>query len=112
MQRRNWLKGIAAAFGLAWSGGIPAVETQAVYWLRNDDEIAVQNTEAIQKAIDASFAAGGGLVQIPAGAYLVSGPIVLRNNARTNGNEPKVSRDIFGRPLFIVQGLQAEVKRD
>src|SRR5690606_15260052 len=36
------------------------------------------DTEAIQKAIDACFAAGGGIVFFPEGKYIISAPVVKK----------------------------------
>ncbi|HXN36165.1 MAG TPA: hypothetical protein VN877_08330, partial [Opitutaceae bacterium] len=41
---------------------------------------AVNDAAAIQRAIDAAFAAGGGTVAIPAGRTMMSGSIELKSN--------------------------------
>lgn len=43
---------------------------------------------AIQQAIDAASAAGGGVVTLPAGTYRVDGPLFLRSGVRLTGVGP------------------------
>jgi len=54
------------------------------YGARNDGSTLC--TEAIQKAVDACSAAGGGMVYVPAGKYL-SGAIFLKSNVTLNISE-------------------------
>lgn len=46
------------------------------------------NTSAIQKAIDAAASAGGGIVALPAGTFLIDGHLVLKNNVKLTGAGP------------------------
>lgn len=43
------------------------------------------NTEAIQAAIDDASAAGGGVVSLPAGTFVVNGHLVLKDNVKLAG---------------------------
>ena len=49
---------------------------------------ATDNTSAIQKAIDAAASAGGGIVALPAGTFLIDGHLVLKNNVKLTGAGP------------------------
>lgn len=46
---------------------------------------AATNTAAINNAIDAAVAAGGGTVQLPEGTYLTNAPIVVKSNVNFVG---------------------------
>jgi polygalacturonase len=46
------------------------------------------NTSAIQKAIDAAASAGGGIVALPTGTFLIDGHLVLKNNVKLTGAGP------------------------
>lgn len=43
------------------------------------------DTEAIQNAIDAASAAGGGVVTLPAGTFLIDGHLVMKSNVKLTG---------------------------
>jgi polygalacturonase len=46
------------------------------------------NTGAIQKAINAASSAGGGVVALPAGKFLVDGHLILKSNVKLTGVGP------------------------
>jgi polygalacturonase len=48
----------------------------------------VDNTRAIQAAINAAAAAGGGVVRLPAGKFIINGHLVLKNNVELTGVGP------------------------
>lgn len=70
---------IGGVFNVKWNGAIGDGQT--------DD------TAAIQAAIDAAFTAGGGQVFIPAGTYLLSASLVLKNGVSIKGVYPGVIPD-------------------
>lgn len=49
---------------------------------------AADHTRAIQEAINAASAAGGGVVALPAGTFLLDGHLVLKNNVELTGVGP------------------------
>ena len=49
---------------------------------------ATDNTGAIQRAINAASSAGGGVVALPAGTFLVNGHLTLKNNVKLTGVGP------------------------
>lgn len=61
----------------AWAADAPPVFNIRTYGARGDGRTS--DTAAIQKAVDAAHAAGGGTVWLPAGVFL-SGTITLRSN--------------------------------
>lgn len=67
------------------------------------------NTEAIQKTIDACFAAGGGTVYVPPGTF-ITGTIILKSNINLfleAGSEIKGSADIKDYPAI---GTKSELR--
>jgi polygalacturonase len=46
---------------------------------------SADNTEAIQTAIDDASSAGGGVVSLPTGTFLVEGHLVLKDNVTLTG---------------------------
>jgi polygalacturonase len=46
------------------------------------------NTAAIQRAINAAASAGGGVVALPAGTFLIDGHLILKNNVKLTGAGP------------------------
>lgn len=50
--------------------------------------MSADNTNAIQEAIDAASSAGGGVVTLPAGVFLVDGHLILKKNVRLVGVGP------------------------
>ncbi len=80
----SWLPAVTLVFGLAGSG--MAAETAPGRMVRVEDYGAVRDgatpdTAAIQKAIDACSASGGGSVCFSPGVYL-SGTVFLKDNVR------------------------------
>lgn len=47
------------------------------------------NFDAIQAAIDEAGAAGGGIVKLPAGTFILNGHLVMRDNVTLSGAGPK-----------------------
>jgi polygalacturonase len=43
------------------------------------------STSAIQRAIDSAASAGGGIVTLPAGTFLINGHLILKNNVKLTG---------------------------
>lgn len=50
---------------------------------------ATDSTGAIQRAINAAASAGGGVVALPAGTFLIDGHLILRNNVKLTGVGPQ-----------------------
>ena len=50
--------------------------------------MSVDNTNAIQEAIDSASSAGGGVVSLPAGTFIVDGHLVLKSNVKLTGVGP------------------------
>lgn len=50
--------------------------------------ITTDNTRVIQGAINAAASAGGGVVALPAGTFLINGHLILRNNVKITGVGP------------------------
>src|SRR5208282_1247807 len=50
--------------------------------------ITTDNTSAIQGAINAAASAGGGVVALPAGTFLIDGHLILKNNVELTGVGP------------------------
>lgn len=46
------------------------------------------DTSAIQNAIDAAYSAGGGVVTLPAGTFLINGHLVMKSNVKLTGAGP------------------------
>ena len=67
----------AVALAAAAATGTAAVHDVRAYGAKGDG--AAKDTAAIQRAIDAASAAGGGTVELPAGTYL-SGTVWLKSN--------------------------------
>jgi hypothetical protein len=63
----------------AYEVGAPDVEHAAAHGARGDG--VTDDTAAIQAAIDAVVARGGGTVFIPPGLYKITAPLTLHNNA-------------------------------
>lgn len=78
------LMGLCAGSSLA-APQIPAKVCDVTQYGANGErqQIALDNTEAIQKAIDDCAANGGGTVRVPAGNYLTN-PLFLKSNIRLN----------------------------
>jgi polygalacturonase len=49
------------------------------------------DTSAIQNAIDAASSAGGGVVPLPAGTFLINGHLVLKSNVKLTGAGPSAT---------------------
>ena len=49
----------------------------------------VDDTSAIQRAINAAAEAGGGIVSLPAGTFIIDGHLKLKNNVRLTGVGPR-----------------------
>jgi len=47
------------------------------------------STDAIQRAINAAASAGGGVVALPAGTFLIDGHLILKNNVKLTGVGPQ-----------------------
>jgi polygalacturonase len=47
------------------------------------------STGAIQRAINAAASAGGGVVALPAGTFLIDGHLILKNNVKLTGVGPR-----------------------
>jgi polygalacturonase len=50
--------------------------------------ITTDNTRPIQRAINAAASAGGGVVVLPAGTFLINGHLILKNNVKLTGVGP------------------------
>ena len=50
--------------------------------------ITTDNTSPIQRAINAAASAGGGVVALPAGTFLINGHLILKNNVKLTGVGP------------------------
>ena len=50
--------------------------------------IVTDNTSPIQGAINAAASAGGGVVALPAGTFLINGHLILKNNVKLTGVGP------------------------
>ena len=50
--------------------------------------ITTDNTSPIQRAINAAASAGGGVVVLPAGTFLINGHLILKNNVKLTGVGP------------------------
>jgi hypothetical protein len=76
-----------APWGLAaWTGsGNNTVFNAVDYGLTVLDLIGTANTGALQLAVDAAIAAGGGTVYIPEGTYLLKGSVILDGKGVTAG---------------------------
>lgn len=75
--RRAFLFGCAAAFAPRTSFALPP-EFNAMHFGATGNGITL-DTHAVQKAIDAAFAAGGGRVILPSSRRFLVGSLVLRN---------------------------------
>lgn len=51
-------------------------------------DITTDNTSPIQGAINAAASAGGGVVALPAGTFLINGHLILKNNVKLTGVGP------------------------
>jgi polygalacturonase len=76
MRRRDFLSASTLALGVAvpgvgMAGTIPAAKNILDYGAKPDGKTL--NTKAIQRAIDEVFRAGGGLVYVPPGTFLIGG---------------------------------------
>jgi hypothetical protein len=82
MSRRAWLV-VAAVLGLVATGGEPVLAEQAVFNVKNYGATgngSSNDTSAINNAITAANAAGGGIVQFPPGTYRSSNSIHMKSN--------------------------------
>jgi polygalacturonase len=52
------------------------------------DSTTTDNTSAIQGAINTAASAGGGIVALPAGTFLINGHLILKNNVKLTGVGP------------------------
>ncbi len=102
ISRRNWLAALAVAGGglveSQMAGNANAMTAQArdrehqahplarsalEFGARGDAK--KDNTAAFQKALDAVYAAGGGIVSVPAGRYLFKGHLTMPANTSLEG---------------------------
>ena len=76
MLRRDFLTGSSIAVGLSAAGvasAAPLREARSILDFGAKPDGKTLNTAAIQRAIDAAFQAGGGLVYAPPGDFLTGG---------------------------------------
>ncbi len=106
ISRRGWMATAATAAAMALSdrstigGGaasaIPAIQphenaTSVLAFARNVLEFGARgdaktdNTAAFQKALDAAYSVGGGIVHVPAGKYLFKGHLAMPSNTALVG---------------------------
>jgi hypothetical protein len=116
MKRLNTLAlALATLIAPAWLGGQPAPSTAAfnVKQYGATGKRADNATKAIQAAIDACTAAGGGIVYVPAGEY-TTGSIHLKNNVNLyldGGATLFLSQnaaDFTGRPRSMINSAGAK----
>jgi len=108
---------VAAAVGSAARPAVAADSRPAADFLVTDHgavgDGTTTNTAAIQRAVDACAAAGGGRVVVPAGVF-VSGPVFLRSNVEFHlaaGAVLRGSRAIDEYPLLDVKARGYHIDR-
>lgn len=77
---RQYAEGVLKIYRKTWDGIINNVK---VYGAKGDG--VTDDTAAIQSAIDNVSNAGGGVIDIPAGTYLVSSTIIVRHQVKVHG---------------------------
>ncbi len=110
--RRTLLRGLAGTLSLAAAPGIALGQRQRTIDIRDHGAIGdgrTVNTAAIQRAIDACAAGGGGMIAVPAGVF-VSGSIILRPDvgmALLRGAVLKGSARLSDYPLVLRRFAEA-----
>jgi hypothetical protein len=118
-QRRHLLRGIgsAAAFAALMEGGLVSPATAGEQVQEGKGVLNVRDfgakgdgksddTAAFQKAIDAAHGAGGNIVFIPRGDYLIAGTLEVRENVVLEGvfRGPTMQSHNHGTTLLAVAG--------